>query len=178
MSEIVPSGRIQGVAFARLSDYPDARGRVLETFRRSWVPGAREMVQANRSDSRAGVLRGMHYHLFQTDYWYAPAGRLFVALHDLRASSPTNGATETLEIGAGNDIGVYIPPGVAHGVYALTDATLMYLVDQYYDGSDELGVRYDDPALGISWPEGERLVSERDRTNPLLRDIRPENIPT
>ena len=158
----------------RLDHRPDERGRFLELFRRSWFPRSREMVQANRSDSREGVLRGMHYHLFQADYWHVSSGRIFTALFDLRASSPTRGGVEMLELGQGSDTGVFIPPGVAHGFYALTDATLIYLVDQYFDGSDEFGVRYDDSALGIPWPGEIRLVSERDRTNPLLVDI-PES---
>ena len=161
----------------RLNDRPDERGRFLEVFRRSWIPGSREMVQTNRSDSRAGVLRGMHYHLFQADYWHVASGRIFTALFDLRASSPTRGSAEAIEMGDGNDIGVYIPPGVAHGFYALTDVTLIYLVDQYFDGSDEFGVRYEDPALGIEWPAEVQYVSERDRTNPLLADISESDLP-
>jgi dTDP-4-dehydrorhamnose 3,5-epimerase len=177
VAEVTESARIRGVYIVRLRAFPDERGRFVETFRRSWIPGAREMVQGNRSDSRAGVLRGIHYHLFQADYWYVPSGRSFVALVDLRASSPTYRAVETLEMGDGNEIGVYIPPGVGHGFYALTPVTMTYLVDEYFDGSDELGVRFDDPALGIPWPEGERIVSERDRGNPLLAEIPEENRP-
>lgn len=135
------------------------------------------MVQANRSDSVAGVLRGLHYHLLQADYWYVTAGRMFTALCDLRASSPTRGAVETLEMGEGNDVGLYIPPGVAHGFLALTDVTLTYLVDRYFDPTDELGVRFDDPGIGIPWPAGERILSDRDRTNPSLADVAPERLP-
>jgi dTDP-4-dehydrorhamnose 3,5-epimerase len=175
--EPIASQRIAGVYLIRLGDRPDDRGRFLEVFRRSWVPGSREMVQANRSDSRAGVLRGMHYHLFQADFWHVAAGRIFTALFDLRTSSPTRGRAETLEMGEGDDMGVFIPPGVAHGFYALTDATLIYLVDQYFDGSDEFGVRYEDPAMGIEWPGEVRSVSERDRTNPLLSDIPESDLP-
>ena len=177
MAEIVESKAIAGVHVVRLQSHPDDRGRFVETYRRSWIPGSREMVQGNRSDSKPGVLRGIHYHLFQSDYWYVPLGRSFVALVDLRQSSPTYKAIETLEIGDANDAGIYIPPGVGHGFYALTDVTMTYLVDQYFDGSDELGVRFDDPGLGIAWPEGERIVSDRDRENPLLGDISDENLP-
>lgn len=135
------------------------------------------MVQTNRSDSKAGVLRGIHYHLFQADYWHVLTGSAFVALVDLRASSSTFRAVETLEMGESNEVGLYIPPGVGHGFYALTDVTMTYMVDQYFDGSDELGVRYGDPALGVPWPEGEQVLSERDLTNPLLAEIPEENRP-
>lgn len=177
MAEVNESKAIGGVYVVRLQSHPDPRGRFVETYRRTWVKGSREMVQGNRSDSKAGVLRGIHYHLFQADYWYVPAGRSFVALVDLRPSSPTFKAVETFEMGDENDVGVYIPPGVGHGFYAITDVTMTYLVDQLFDGSDELGVRFDDPTLAIPWPEGERIVSDRDRENPLLSDIPEENLP-
>ena len=177
MAEISESKNIAGVYIVGLQSHPDPRGRFVETYRRRWIPGAREMVQGNRSDSQPGVLRGIHYHLFQADYWYVPTGRSFTALIDLRTNSPTFKAVETLEMGEQNEVGVYIPPGVGHGFYALTPVVMTYLVDQEFDGSDELGVRFDDPALGIPWPDGERIVSDRDRENPLLEDIAEENLP-
>jgi dTDP-4-dehydrorhamnose 3,5-epimerase len=177
VAHVNESKTIGGVYVVELQSHPDPRGRFVETFRRNWIPGAREMVQGNRSDSAPGVLRGIHYHLFQADYWYVPVGRSLVALVDLRQSSPTFKAVETLEIGERNEVGVYIPPGVGHGFFALTDVTMTYLVDEYFDGSDELGVRFDDPTLAIPWPEGERIVSDRDRENPLLTEITEENLP-
>jgi dTDP-4-dehydrorhamnose 3,5-epimerase len=171
------SEKISGVYIVELESHPDDRGRFVETYRRTWVPGANEMVQGNRSDSQAGVLRGIHYHLFQADYWYVPSGRSFVALVDLRQSSPTFKTVETLEMGEQNEVGVYIPPGVGHGFYAITPVVMTYLVDQYFDGSDELGVRYDDPTLGVPWPEGDRIVSDRDAQNPALADIPEVNLP-
>ncbi|MFY9586621.1 MAG: dTDP-4-dehydrorhamnose 3,5-epimerase [Actinomycetota bacterium] len=177
MAEVMKSDKIDGVYVVRLEAHPDERGRFVETFRRRWIPGAREMVQGNRSDSQAGVLRGIHYHLFQSDYWYVPSGRTFTALVDLRPKSPTYKAVETLEMGEQNEVGVYIPPGVGHGFYALTPAVMTYLVDQEFDGSDEFGVRFDDETLGIPWPDGERIVSDRDRANPALTEITAENLP-
>ncbi|HVL89060.1 MAG TPA: dTDP-4-dehydrorhamnose 3,5-epimerase [Actinomycetota bacterium] len=167
--------QISGVYLVRLKEFGDERGRFIETWRRAWVPGAREMVQTNRSDSRAGTLRGMHYHLFQADYWNLVSGRAIAGLYDFRASSPTSGQSATIELA--DDVGVYIPPGVAHGFYAVTDATMTYFVDQVYDGSDELGFRWDDPALQIDWPDGERILSERDQIAPLLADVEDENRP-
>lgn len=177
MPSIERSERISGVVLVRLDGPADERGRFLETFRREWLPDAPPMVQANRSDSRAGVLRGLHYHRHQADYWYAVAGRLFVALHDLRASSSTDGGSQWLEIGEGAEIGVYIPSGVAHGFCALTDVTLTYLVDRYYDPSDELGLAWDDPDAAIPWPIAQPVLSERDRDNPKRADIPPELLP-
>lgn len=161
----------------KLAEHGDARGRFIETFRQEWFPGTPPMIQSNRSDSRRGVVRALHYHMRQADYWYAPRGRIFVAMADLRPSSPSRGKTLTLEIGEGAELGVYIPPGVAHGFQALSDATLTYLVDRYYDASDEHGVAWDDPDLGIRWPITEAVLSDRDRANPRLADIPREALP-
>ncbi|HVL32084.1 MAG TPA: dTDP-4-dehydrorhamnose 3,5-epimerase [Actinomycetota bacterium] len=169
---------IQGVHFVQPKAIEDDRGRFLEIYRSEWIPGSREMVQSNRSFSRAGVLRGMHYHLFQADYWYFTAGHVFVALYDHRGTSKTAEKAEMLEIKDGEDLGIYIPPGVAHGFYAIGDTSLIYMVDQYFDGTDELGIYFDDPALEIAWPiDVEPILSLRDRELPMLADIPEENLP-
>lgn len=177
MTRIEHSDLIDGVLLVRLEAHADERGRFLETFRAEWLEGRPPMVQGNRSDSRRGVLRGLHYHRRQADYWYAPTGRIFVAMHDLRRGSPTSGAGQTLEIGDDAQTGVYIPPGVAHGFQALTDATLTYLVDHYYDGADELGLAWDDPAAAIPWPLADPILSPRDAANPKLDDIADDDLP-
>ena len=69
---------------------------------------------------------------------------------------------------------------MAHGFYSVTDLTLIYVVDSYYDGADELGVAWDDPALGLDWaiPAGtEPILSERDATNPPLAQLDEEDLP-
>ena len=172
MTKIVASTQIQGVKFAHLSAFADERGRFMETFRKGWFPERSwEIVQTNRSDSKAGVLRGLHYHFHQVDYWYCASGVLRVGMADLRRSSPTCGASQVLEIGEANQVGVFIPCGVAHGFYAVTDVTLTYMVDNYYDGADELGVAWNDPTLAVAWNVENPILSGRDRSNPLLGDI-------
>jgi len=177
VAQVRRSDLIDGVLIVELASHADERGRFVETFRQEWLGDAPAMVQGNRSDSRRGVLRGLHYHLRQADYWYAPAGRILVAMHDLRASSPSRGVSQTLEIGEGAELGVYIPPGIAHGFQALTDATLTYLVDNYYDASDERGLAWDDPTAAIAWPLPDPLLSDRDKQNPKLAEIPPDLIP-
>jgi dTDP-4-dehydrorhamnose 3,5-epimerase len=166
MATVTESEVITGVWLVEPDAHGDERGRFVETYRRSWFPQGREMVQANRSDKREGSLVGLHYHLHQADYWYVPTGRALVVLHDLRQASPTEGATLSLEIGDRAEIGVFIPPGVAHGFAALTDLTITYLVDQYYNADDELGVAWDDPEIGADWQLADPVVSKRDQTNP------------
>ncbi len=177
MATMEPSEIIDGIVLVTPSVHGDERGCFVETYRRSWFPGGREMVQANRADRRVGSIVGLHYHLHQADYWYVPFGRARVVLHDLRTGSPTDGATLTVDIGASLDggphdhRGVYIPPGIAHGFSALTDMTITYLVDGYYNAADELGVAWDDPAIGADWGVQEPVVSDRDRTNPKRSDL-------
>ncbi len=149
----------------------DARGRFVETYRRSWLALGREMVQANRSEKQAGAVVGLHYHLHQADYWYVLRGRARVVLHDLRLGSPTDGHTLTVDLDGREDRGLFIPPGVAHGFAALEDVLLWYLVDGYYNPRDELGLAWDDPAVGADWGVTSPVLSERDRSNPRRADI-------
>jgi dTDP-4-dehydrorhamnose 3,5-epimerase len=143
MAVIVTSERIDGVVVVTPQVFRDPRGIFVETYRREWVPGAREMIQANRADRSAGTLVGLHYHLHQADYWYLPVGTARVVLHDLRVGSPTDGATLMVDISGEDHCGVYIPPGVAHGFAALTDMTITYLVDGYYNRPRQPGPRRD-----------------------------------
>jgi dTDP-4-dehydrorhamnose 3,5-epimerase len=176
-----PSDLISDVFTVRVKSYEDERGRFMETFRKEWFPQVSwDKFQTNRSDSRAGVLRGLHYHFHQIDYWYVPKGSIRAAMVDLRPSSPTYRATQVIELGEDQNVGVFIPVGVAHGFYALTDCTLMYIVNNYYgDGSDERGVAWDDPALGVDWQLNGAvpILSQRDRDNRLLADIPAEQLP-
>jgi dTDP-4-dehydrorhamnose 3,5-epimerase len=172
------SERIRGVYVVSLRALTDDRGYFFESFRRSWLPpGTPEMVQGNVSFSRAGVLRGMHYHLRQADFWLVPSGHVRAALCDLRATSPSRGASQVLELGEDHPFGIYIPPGVAHGHHAISASLMTYLVDQYYDDSDDRGIRWDDPALGIEWGVRNPILSERDRRNPRLADVPAEFLP-
>jgi dTDP-4-dehydrorhamnose 3,5-epimerase len=178
MTNVVEAHAIGGVVVKELKAHPDPRGRFLETYREEWFPGRPAMVQGNRSDNIGNVLRGLHYHLKQADYWYVTAGKIFVALADLRKDSPTRGQVATLWLGE-EDRAVYIPPGVAHGYYAPGPATMTYLVDNYYDGDDEFGVAWDCPQLAIPWPlEGqEPLLSDRDQSNPPVSGLDPYKLP-
>lgn len=174
-----PSERISGVYFMPIRAFADERGQFMETFRREWFPWINwDRMQSNRSDSKANVLRGLHYHHHQIDYWYVVRGVVRVGMVDLRPSSPTYMAVETYEIGDTNNTGVFIPIGVAHGFLALTDVTLTYLVNNYYDGGgDELGVAWNDPQIAVPWGIDAPLVSPRDQQNPLLKDIPAERLP-
>ena len=177
MANVIESDVITDVVIVEPDVYGDQRGRFVESYRRSWFPHGREMVQANRSDRQADTVVGLHYHLHQADYWYVPRGRARVVLHDLRDGSPTDAATLEVEVGDEADTGVFVAPGVAHAFAALTDVTIPYLVDSYYNPHDELGVAWDDPEIGARWGVGEPILSHRDRSNPRRADLPPGRRP-
>ena len=178
MPQIEESNLIKDVQIVTLKPFGDERGRFMETFRKAWFPQRSwEIVQTNRSDSKAGVLRGLHYHFKQIDYWYVVNGKIRAGLVDIRPGSPTYGVAQTIEMGDENQVGLFIPIGVAHGFVTLTDATLTYIVDNYYDSHDEYGVAWNDPDIAMPWGVESPVVSARDTENPQLKDIPPENMP-
>lgn len=174
---IEPSSTIADVIVVRPDVHGDERGRFVETYRRSWLPLGREMIQGNRSEKQAGAVVGLHYHLHQADYWYVLRGTARVVLHDLRVGSPTEGSTLQLDLDGSEDQGLFIPPGVAHGFASLTDVLLWYLVDGYYNPDDELGVAWDDPDIGADWGLTDPVLSARDQANPRRRAIDPARLP-
>jgi dTDP-4-dehydrorhamnose 3,5-epimerase len=186
--ERAPSA-LPGVRFGAIGRIADRRGSFRELWRATafgdigatdaGATGERPaFVQANLSTSATGVLRGLHYHRHQLDYWIVASGRAFVALVDVRpvleGRSPTP-TVETRELA--EDDWVVIPAGVAHGFLALEPLQLLYLVTNEYDGSDERGFAWDDPAVGVPWPvvpvspDGRPILSDRDRSNPPLADL-------
>ena len=186
--ERLPS-RLPGVRYGAMTRFADDRGAFVEVWRAGAFGAIAEadagaptgaspaFVQANLSFSAPGVLRGLHLHRRQLDYWFVAAGRAFVALVDVRpmlAGGPAP-TVETRELQA--DDWVTIPAGVAHGFLALEALQLHYLVTTEYDGSDESGFAWDDPSAGIAWPPvrsipgGRPILSERDRSNPSLAEL-------
>jgi dTDP-4-dehydrorhamnose 3,5-epimerase len=162
---------IDGVRSIDLVVFSDDRGSFAEVYRQTWLPSERSALQGNISRSSAGVLRGMHFHRLQWDYWFVVTGRAFVALADLRRGSPTEGRIATTRLSWDEPRGLFIPPGVAHGFLAETELVLGYLIDRYFDGSDEFGVAWNDPDLAIAWPTPDPDLSGRDRGNPPLAAV-------
>jgi dTDP-4-dehydrorhamnose 3,5-epimerase len=172
-----PPSSLPGVRYGALERFEDPRGSFREIWRASaWTGDA--FVQANLSVSATGVLRGLHVHRRQLDHWVVLRGRAFVALVDLRPLLDGAGPgpiVETRELTP--DEWVVIPAGVAHGFLALDGLELLYHVTNEYDGSDELGFAWDDPDAAVAWPpvdggvDGRPILSERDRTNPSLREL-------
>ncbi len=186
---MIEPSRIAGVRYGRAVRHADNRGAFRELWRESAF-GAIDPVdageragsqprfsQANLSTSKPGVLRGLHYHRRQLDYWFVVNGRALVATVDVRPVIASDGGpiVETRELVA--DEWVVIPAGVAHGFLALEPLDLIYMVTNEFDNTDELGFAWDDPAVAVPWPaltmtpDGRPILSERDQTNPSLADL-------
>jgi dTDP-4-dehydrorhamnose 3,5-epimerase len=167
----VQETNIKGAFLVEPQKFGDDRGFFTESYRRDWIPGAREVIQTNRSSKSAGALAGFHYHLHQSDYWYVPFGEARAVLYDMRIGSPTEGEVYSVDLTGDNNLGLYIPPGVAHGFSATTDMILTYLVDNYYNQADELGVLWNDKMIDAEWSVQDPILSVRDSTNPILGEI-------
>lgn len=161
----------------------DERGSFARTWCRhefSMQGLADRFVQCSTSyNHRAGTVRGMHFqrapHL-EAKLVRCTRGRAFDVVVDLRRNSPTFGRWKGVELGADNGKMMYIPEGVAHGFQTLDDATeIFYQISTYYAPDYATGVRWDDPDIGIRWPlPGAPVISDRDRAQPLLRELFPE----
>ncbi len=165
---------LEGVRLHSLASHADERGAFTELWRAGWTAGLTDehFVQANLSRSRPRVLRGLHLHRRQADLWTVIGGSSTAALVDVRGLLDGTGdrpLVELHELTAGDQL--FIPRLVAHGFYARTELTLVYLVTSEYDGTDELGFAWDDPDAAVPWPDREPVLSERDRANPPLREL-------
>jgi dTDP-4-dehydrorhamnose 3,5-epimerase len=134
-----------------------------------------DVVQCNISfNRRKGSLRGMHFQASpysEAKLVRCTAGSIYDVIIDLRPSSPAFKKHFGVELSARNRKMLYIPEEFAHGFQTLEDDTeVFYQMSQFYSAEHSRGVRWDDPAFGISWPPGERIIIERDRTYP---DFRP-----
>lgn len=152
-------GGIEGLCVITPSVYGDARGYFMETYHQKDMEAAgliMNFVQDNQSCSTKGVLRGLH---FQKQY---PQGKLVRVINgsvfdvavDLRSNSITYGKWFGVELTAENKKQFYIPQGFAHGFLVLSDiAEFCYKCTDYYHPEDEGGLAWNDPKIGIQWPE-------------------------
>ena len=131
------------------------------------------IAQTNLAHNRrAGTLRGMHYQLppaTETKFVRCVRGAIYDVIVDLRADSPTYLRHFGVELSAANGRALYLPGMFGHGYQTLEDdSDVIYQVGEYYAPDVERGLRHDDPALGIEWPLEVTVISEKDRSWPLL----------
>ena len=173
---------IEGVKIIIPDVHGDARGWFVEQYNAERYKAAgiaADFVQDNESFSSKGVVRGLH--------WQAPPwtqaklvrvirGAVWDVAVDIRKGSPTFGKHVSVVLSAENHNQFFIPRGFAHGFIVLEDNTLFsYKCDNLYCPASERGLKYDDPALGIVYPNPGRafLLSEKDLKHPSLADIEP-----
>jgi dTDP-4-dehydrorhamnose 3,5-epimerase len=158
----------------------DARGFFVEAFRAERLAelGVQEdWVQDNHSRSTRGVLRGMHFSVGpgQAKLVRCVRGAILDVAVDIRRGSPTYGRWDAVRLDDVDMRTVYLPVGFAHGFVVVSDvADVVYKCSSYYDEELERTFAWDDPDVGVRWPDLDVEVSERDAAAPRLREIAPE----
>jgi len=175
-----PATKLEGPIVIQPAVHGDERGFFCETWRESEMAElgiGHGFVQDNHSRSARGVLRGMHFQVGdgQAKLVRCARGSILDVTVDLRRSSPTYGQWESFVLDDRQMSQVYVPVGFAHGFCVTSEiADVVYRCSSYYDPELERSVRYDDPEVGIEWPDLELTVSARDREAPLLSEIAGE----
>lgn len=176
MPTSIEPGPIEGLLIVQPIVHDDGRGYFVETWsERDFRAAGHELrfVQDNQSKSRRGVLRGLHFQRRhpQGKLVRAISGEVFDVAVDLRAGSPTFGRWHGVILSGIEQNQFYVPPGFAHGFLVLSDeAVFAYKCTEFYHPEDEDGIRWDDPALGIAWPDvgAPPSLSARDAVLPEL----------
>jgi len=173
--------RLDGPLLLAPAVFGDERGFFHESYRRDALAGlgvADEFVQDNHSRSGKGIVRGMHFQVGDgmAKLVRCAGGSILDVVVDLRRGSPTFGEWEGFELDDENLHQLYVPIGFAHGFCVTGDsADVMYKCSGYYDESIERGIAYNDPEIGVEWPQGIELIpSERDATAPRLSEVEAE----
>lgn len=175
--QIIPT-EIPDVLLLEPRVFEDSRGRFLEVYQERKFAAAgidARFVQDNLSESRRGVLRGLHYQVKQAQgkLIYILQGEIFDVAVDLRNASPSFGKWVGVTLSSTKHRALWIPPGFAHGFYACSEsAKVLYKVTDSYAPEHERTLLWNDPDVGIGWPvQGEPILSDKDRAGHLLRDL-------
>jgi len=174
---------LEGVSIIEPAVYADARGFFTETYNseRYGAAGfAETFVQDNLSFSVRGTLRGLHYQHphDQAKLIMAVKGEIYDVAVDIRRGSPGFGQWFGVRLSEENKRQIFIPEGFAHGFCVLSETAIVtYKCSDLYHPESEGGLIWNDPDLGIDWPVRDPLLSEKDRRNVHLKDLRPERLP-
>ena len=171
---------IEGVYIIEPQVFGDNRGYFFETYKEPDFKAAGldyTFVQDNQSKSRKGVLRGLHFQINhpQAKLVRVIKGEVFDVAVDLRKGSPTYGKWEGVLLTEENKKMFMIPRGFAHGFLVISDeAEFVYKCDDIYHPNDEGGIMYNDPDIGIKWPEidTEIILSDKDKLHPSIKDLK------
>ena len=174
---------LPGVVIVEPKAFGDRRGFFMESYSQQRYEEAglpARFVQDNVSRSSRNVLRGLHlqHPRGQGKLVQVLEGAVFDVAVDVRTGSPTFGRWVGVELSVDNHRQLYIPPGFAHGFAVVSDNALFaYKCTDYYSPQTELGVRWNDPNLGIQWPVDAPTVSDKDGAYPRLSEIDPSRLP-
>ena len=171
---------IEGMLLVEPTVFGDERGYFMETYNEGEFDAAGHVlrfVQDNESRSRRGVLRGLHMQVKhpQGKLVRAIEGEVFDVGVDLRRGSATFGMWYGAVPSRENKRQLFIPEGFAHGFCVLSEyAAFVYKCTRLYDPADELGIRYDDPDIGIEWPScgSDFILSDKDKAQPSFKEVR------
>lgn len=174
----VKKTNIEGVIIIEPEVFGDERGFFYETYQKKRYADIGlnvEFVQDNRSKSTIGVLRGLHFQKQnpQGKLVTVTQGSVYDVAVDLRPKSPTFGHYEAIILSAENKLQFYVPEGFAHGFCVLSEtAEFEYKCTHYYDPADESGLLWNDPEINIPWPVSTPILSDKDKEQPLLSDVK------
>jgi dTDP-4-dehydrorhamnose 3,5-epimerase len=174
--------RLEGPILIEPTVHGDERGFFVETYRQETFRELGidvEFVQHNHSRSAKGVLRGLHFQRGLAKHVRCARGRILDVVVDVRRSSDHFGLWEAFTLDDSNHQQLFVPDGFAHGFCVLSDAAdVVYLQDAYYDPTRDRGIAWDDPDIGVVWPRDiDFQLSERDRNQPRLRELDPDELP-
>jgi dTDP-4-dehydrorhamnose 3,5-epimerase len=174
----VVTTRLEGPILVQPTIHRDKRGFFLESYRLDALTElgiAEEFVQDNHSRSSKGIVRGMHFQPGMAKLVRCSCGEVVDVLVDIRRGSPTFGEWEAFTLNDENLRHLYAPNGFAHGFCVTSEvADVVYKCSAYYDPEAESGIAYNDPDVGIEWPDVELIPSDRDASAPLLKDVEGE----
>jgi dTDP-4-dehydrorhamnose 3,5-epimerase len=178
--EVTPT-KIPEVLLLNPQRFGDQRGWFMESWqaeRYEQLGIPKGFVQDNQAYSQKGVLRGLHIQNphGQGKLVQVIRGKVFDVAVDVRLGSPWFGQWVGIQLSETNHQQLFVPVGFAHGYMVLSeDALFTYKCTDYYHPETQFSIRWDDPQIGIDWPDGlTPLLAEKDRDAPLLSDI-PEN---
>lgn len=180
--KVIPT-HLAGVVIVEPAVYEDTRGYFMETYHRErygqQAIGA-EFIQDNLSFSVLNTLRGLHFQVRcpQAKLVQVISGEIFDVAVDLRFGSATFGRWAGIRLSEENRRQLFIPEGFAHGFCVLSDtARFLYKCSAVYDPTDEGGILWSDPGIGIDWPITDPILSEKDAAYPCLASISPHRLP-
>jgi len=175
-------GQLDGIFIVSPGVHEDKRGFFFEAYHQMRFKEhgiTAEFVQDNQSFSGKGTLRGLHYQIqmAQDKLIRVLSGEIFDVALDIRQGSPSYGLWEGVVLSAKNKKQLFIPKGFAHGFQVISDeAEILYKCSDFYSPQHDRGILWSDPEIGITWPIPSPVLSDKDKIQPRLKDLTPENL--